>query len=98
APDLAEELARHGIAFHRAHQIVGRLVLESIKAGKKPSDWTGESLAAFAPEFKPEMARLLVPSEGMKTRELSGGTGPKAVACSLDEADERLATLTLRIH
>jgi argininosuccinate lyase len=98
ATDLAEELARSGVAFHRAHQIVGRFVLESIKAGKKPSDWTGASLAAFAPEFKPEMARLLTPTEGMKTRELSGGTGPNAVARALDEADERLAALTLRIR
>ena len=80
ATDLAEELARSGVAFHRAHQIVGRFVLESIKAGKKPSDWTGDRLAAFAPEFKPEMARLLRPTEGMKTRELPGGTGPQAVA------------------
>ncbi|MGI8958397.1 MAG: argininosuccinate lyase, partial [Bryobacteraceae bacterium] len=50
ATDLAEELARHGIAFHRAPPIVGRFVLESIKAGHTPSYWPGESLAAFAPE------------------------------------------------
>ncbi|MFL6354298.1 MAG: argininosuccinate lyase [Bryobacteraceae bacterium] len=98
ATDLAEELARSGVPFHRAHQIVGRLVLESVKGGKKPSDWTGESLAAFAPEFTREMARLLVPGEGMKTRELPGGTGPNAVARALDEADQRLAALTLRNH
>jgi argininosuccinate lyase len=98
ATDLAEELARSGVAFHRAHEIVGRLVLESIKLGKNPSDWTGDSLAAFAPDFKPEMARLLVPSEGMKTRDLPGGTGPEAVAHALNEAEERLAELTLRIH
>ena len=27
--------------------------------GKKPPDWTAEELAAFAPEFTPDMARLL---------------------------------------
>jgi argininosuccinate lyase len=98
ATDLAEELARSGVAFHRAHEIVGRLVLESVKVGKKPSDWTGDNLAAFAPELKPEMARLLVPSEGMKTRDLPGGTAPEAVARALDEAEERLVALRLRIH
>lgn len=98
ATDLAEELARSGVPFHRAHQIVGRLVLESINGGKRPSDWTGDSLAAFAPEFKPEMVRLLLPREGMKTRDLPGGTGPKAVARALDEADERLAALMLRVR
>jgi argininosuccinate lyase len=93
ATDLAEELARSGVPFHRAHQIVGRLVLESVKAGKKPGDWTGESLAAFAPEFRPEMARLLTPREGMKSRELPGGAGPEAVRKALDAAGERLAAL-----
>ena len=37
ATDLAEELSRAGVPFHRAHQIVGQLVLESIKRGKRPA-------------------------------------------------------------
>ena len=90
ATDLAEGLARAAIPFHRAHQLVGRLVLESIRQTKKPMDWTAEQLAAFAPEFTPEMARLLLPTEGMKTREVPGGTGPAAVARALEEAEARI--------
>jgi len=93
ATDLAEELSRAGTPFHQAHQIVGRLVLESVKAGKRPADWTPEELASFAPEFTPGMARLLRPEEGMKTREVPGGTGPKAVASALEEAEARLAAM-----
>jgi argininosuccinate lyase len=96
ATDLAEELARNGVPFHRAHQIVGQLVLESVKSGKRAADWDGPSLAAFAPEFKAEMARLLSPVEGMKSRELPGGTGPQAVAKALDEAERRLLALSER--
>src|ERR1019366_10264179 len=59
ATDLAEALARNGTAFHQAHQIVGRLVLESVRSGRKPADWTAESLVAFAPEFTAGMAGLL---------------------------------------
>jgi argininosuccinate lyase len=98
ATDLAEELSRHGVAFHRAHQIVGQLVLESVKSGKRPSQWTGETLAAFAPEFTPEMARLLNPMEGMKSRSLPGGTAPEAVARALLEAKARLETFAQRIR
>jgi argininosuccinate lyase len=36
------------------------------------------------------MARLLDPREGLKTREITGGTGPAAVAQALAEARERL--------
>jgi argininosuccinate lyase len=50
-------------------------------------------LGAFAPELTPEMARLLDPREGMKSREAPGGTGPRAVAAALEEAGRRLAAL-----
>lgn len=95
ATDLAEALARAGTPFHRAHQIVGRLVLESLRQGRKPADWTAAELVAFAPEFSPEMARLLDPRQGIKTREISGGTGPQAVAAALREAQQRLARMCL---
>jgi len=90
ATDLAEALARNGTPFHRAHQIVGRLVLESIQQGKQPLDWTADQLTAFAPEFTADMARLLQPTEGMKTREIPGGAGPATVAKALDDAESRL--------
>ncbi len=93
ATDLAEALARAGTPFHAAHRIVGRLVLESVRAGKTPADWDAESLAAFAPEFTPEMARLLDPREGLRSRELPGGTGPNAVSEALDQARRRLGTM-----
>jgi argininosuccinate lyase len=93
ATDLAEALARSGTAFHQAHKIAGRLVLESVRNNKKPSDWTGDALHAFAPEFSEDMVRLMDPSEGMKTREVPGGTGPLAVAKALDDAEARLKQL-----
>ncbi len=93
ATDLAEELARRGVPFHKAHEIVGRLVLDSVKTNKRPSDWNGEALAEFAPELAPDMVRLLAPGEGMKSRELPGGTGPSAVAAALAQAGERLQAL-----
>jgi len=91
ATDLAEALSRAGTPFHQSHQIVGRLVLESVRQGKKPEDWTAEELSGFAPEITPAMARLLRPAEGMKTREIPGGTGPAAVAAALDQAERLLA-------
>lgn len=91
ATDLAEALARNGTAFHTAHQIVGRLVLDSIRTGKKPADWDAVALQAFAPEFTPDVARLLDPREGMKTREIRGGTGPVTVRAALEEARARLS-------
>jgi argininosuccinate lyase len=93
ATDLAEALSRAGVPFHRAHQIVGQLVVESIKRGKQPADWTAEQLADFAPEFRDAMVRLLDPAEGMKSREIPGGTGPAAVGKALVDARARLVQM-----
>jgi argininosuccinate lyase len=93
ATDLAEALARAGTPFHQAHQIVGALVLESIRRGKKPADWTASELAAFAPQFTAGFACLLAPGEGMKSREILGGTGPEAVGHALARARDRLASM-----
>ncbi len=83
ATDVADALARNGLPFHQAHQLVGRLVLESVRDSKKPSDWSAEALVAFDPAFTPDMARYLAAAEGIRTRELPGGTGPRAVAAAL---------------
>ena len=95
ATDLAEALARAGTPFHRAHQIVGRFVLESVRAGKRPADWSAEEMGAFAPEFTAGMAALLNPETGMKSREIPGGTGPDSVAAALDNARQLLAKVNL---
>jgi argininosuccinate lyase len=94
ATDLAEALARAGTPFHQAHQIVGRLVLESVRSGRKPADWSAAELQQFAPEFTAGIARLLDPAEGMKSREIPGATGPNAVAAALAEARARLERIT----
>jgi len=89
ATDLAEALSRAGLPFHQSHQLVGKLVLESTRDGKKPAEWTAEALAAFDPRLTPEFAALMKPREGMKTREIRGGTGPQSVAAALMEAAAR---------
>jgi argininosuccinate lyase len=90
ATDLADALARAGTPFHQAHKLVGRLVLESLKQGKKPADWTAAELTAFDPALNSDIARYLKPEEGIRTRELPGGTGPESVARALGEAEALL--------
>ena len=62
----------------------------------KPEDWDADSLQQFAPEFTPEiaamLARLLDPKEGMKSREIHGGTGPQHVQAMLQSRRALLRT------
>lgn len=94
ATDLAEALARSGVPFHQAHQLAGKLVLESVQNEIPPSGWTPAALVAFDPRFKPEMAALMDPAEGMKTRRAPGGTAPETVLAALAEARTRLEKLS----
>src|SRR6185436_13736401 len=84
ATDLAEALAREGTPFHQAHQIVGKFVLESVRSGKKPADWTAEEMRHFGLD-----PALVDPRRGMQSREIPGGTGPLAVAAALAAAKVR---------
>jgi len=69
---------------------VGRFVLESVRGGKKPADWTSEEMRRFAPEFTGDCAGLLDLRKGMQSREIAGGTGPHSVAAALHAARLRL--------
>ncbi len=93
ATALAEALARKGVPFLRAHEIVGRLVRESLRAGKRPSDWTGGQLAAAAPEFDPAMVELLSPRRAIENQAVPGGTAPARVREAIVEARRRLKQL-----
>jgi argininosuccinate lyase len=93
ATDLAEGLARSGVPFHQAHQLVGKLVLESVRLGKRPSDWNAVELQRFSPEFTAEIAGLLDPRRGMHSRALPGGTAPAAVDKALSEAKQLLGQM-----
>jgi argininosuccinate lyase len=95
ATDLAEALARAGLPFHQAHQLAGRFVLESVRSGKKPADWTAEEMQRFAPEFTAGFAALLDPKRGMQSREIPGGTGPQSVAAALAAARQRLSEMNV---
>ena len=90
ATDLAEALARAGTPFHQAHQMVGRVVLDAVRSGKTPADYGSSGL-----DLPGVDARLLDPREGMKSREVPGGTGPQSVAAALAAARQRLAEMNV---
>ena len=94
ATALAETLARKGVPFHRAHQIVGGIVLHSARQGLRPADWTLEELQRFAPELDSEAMEALAPRYALQNHGLRGGTAPERVSVALEIARGRLARLS----
>lgn len=90
---LAEILARKGVPFYRAHQIVGGIVLASLQQGKRPQDWTLEELRKFAPEFDAQAQAALEPRKAVDSHAVPGGTAVRFVQQALAQAAARLARL-----
>lgn len=86
ATDLAEFLATKGVAFHKAHEIVGKLVLDSVRAGKQSESCSLEELQRYSPAFGKEALPLLAPEAGIARRTVPGGTAPASVNQALEQA------------
>jgi argininosuccinate lyase len=93
ATDVADLLARNGVPFREAHEVVGKLVGLCTQRGITFADLTEEEWAAAHPLFaeqKPPMTAL----ESVSARDVPGGTAPNrvraAIEASLTQArDER---------
>ncbi|MCA9833418.1 MAG: argininosuccinate lyase [Thermomicrobiales bacterium] len=84
ATDAADVLAKAGIPFREAHEIVGTLVGDCIRAGKTFADLTDDEWAAVHPVF----AEQRPPLDGLgstRLRDLPGGTAPNRVNAARDE-------------
>lgn len=90
ATDAADVLAKHGVPFREAHEIVGSLVGQCINDGKTFADITDEEWAAIHPVF----AENRPPLDGLEStmlRDLPGGTAPNRVNAAREELRQLLA-------
>ncbi len=65
ATELADYLAEKGLPFREAHEIVGKLVLDSIKHGKNIQDWDLEELQTYHPLIEEDIYIYLRPETDM---------------------------------
>ncbi|MBW3625102.1 MAG: argininosuccinate lyase [Armatimonadetes bacterium] len=89
ATDVADDLARRGVPFRQAHEIVGRMVAHCEQNNKALEDLTSGELREFWPDF-PEEYRLNTPLESAASRNSYGGTAPERVREQLEAARRKL--------
>lgn len=90
ATDVADYLAKHGMPFRQAHEVVGGLVLYCEQNHKGLEDLTLEELQAASPLFGEDIAGELDVEAIARARNTFGGTGHEAVKVQLAQAEERL--------
>ena len=90
ATELADYLAEKGLPFREAHEIVGKLVLDSIKHGKNIQDWDLEELQVYHPLIEKDIYIYLRPETAVQRRNSLGGTGFEQVKYQIEQAKKEL--------
>jgi argininosuccinate lyase len=93
ATDLADHLARRGLPFRQAHEVVGRLVKAAESRQRALSDFTLDELREFSQLFESSAVGLRA-ADVVNARHVLGGTAPGQVAAQLEEARARGARST----
>ena len=84
ATDVAEKLVELGVPFRTAHHRVGSLVKYCRENNKELDEVTLEEMQITIPEATAEFLQLFDPEVSVGKREITGGTGYKAVASQLE--------------
>ncbi|MGB3327732.1 MAG: argininosuccinate lyase, partial [Thermomicrobiales bacterium] len=89
ATDAADLLAKRGVPFREAHEVIGSLVGTCVREGKTFADLTDAEWAAVHPVFATEKPPLDALSS-IAGRDVPGGTAPNRVEAALEEAEREL--------
>jgi len=81
--DIVEYLIKKGVSYREAHDIVGRIVRDTLDKGIKISDLSAAQLRGYSSSLGPDVKRLLNPDVSVGLKNSFGGTSPAAVKSQL---------------
>ena len=91
ATDVADYLAKRGLPFRHAHEVVGHLVLLCEQRGCNLEDLSFDDFKAASPLFKEDIVKALDLPSIVAARTTEGGTGEAAVTQQMEKAKAALA-------
>jgi argininosuccinate lyase len=92
ATELADYLARKGMPFREAHDVVGRLVLQAIRRRVELNELELDEMRALSTLIEGDVYEALSLEQTLKTKSQAGGTAPERVAEAIRVARELLAS------
>lgn len=96
ATDLADYLAKKGLPFRQAHEVIGRLVLYCVREKKFLADLSLREFQAHSALFAEDVYEVIVPEHVVEARNTQGGTSLAQVTQQLRQARAYLMGLTER--
>lgn len=91
ATDLADYLAKKGVPFREAHEIVGKAVLYCVEQGKALEEVTLEEYRQMSPVFAEDLYEAISIDYCVQARQVPGGPAPAAVRIALQQVEKWLA-------
>jgi argininosuccinate lyase len=91
ATELADYLARKGMPFRQAHEMVGQIVMGAIEKKCELNHLSFAELKSFSPLIEEDVFGALSLEATLATKSQIGGTAPERVAAALSDARKRLA-------
>lgn len=95
ATELADYLARKGMPFRDAHEMVGRMVVHAIQRGVELQELPLEELRSLSTLIEEDVFAALSLKQTLATKSQIGGTSPERVGEALADAQSRLNS---RLH
>ena len=92
ATDLADYLARKGLPFREAHEVVGRLVALGVREGKDLQDLGLEEMQEVSPMLQEDVFGVLELESVVNARSSYGGTALEQVRAQVQGAKELLGS------
>lgn len=86
ATDMADYLAKKGVPFRTAHEIVGKAVLYCTTHGKDLEDLTLAEYQDFSPVFQQDIYQAISIDECVRARKVPGGPAPDTVQAAIAKA------------
>lgn len=90
ATDLAEYLVKKGMPFREAHQLVGKIVADTSRAGIKLSALKAGQLKKYSRLFDADLAKLLDVRRSLGARKAIGAPSPRNVKAQIKRWEKEL--------
>jgi argininosuccinate lyase len=92
ATDVAEYLARRGVPFREAHHLAGRAVALAESKGLRLDELSDADWQSVSPHFGPDIRGVFDFAQSVASRDVSGGTSPRAIRQQITQARAWLRT------
>ena len=93
ATDLADYLAKKGVPFREAHELVGRIVLHCSKQGIGLEELSLTDYQKLSPIFEDDLFKAIGIEHCVRARKITGGPSPETVAEGIRVSREALNKL-----